>query len=87
MASNAVTIGNTAPTVASAKLTPDPAFETSTLTFAAGTTSDVDGDKVSVRYGWTVNGSTIKATGSTLTGTYFNKKDVVVVLSLRTMAP
>jgi len=75
--SNTVTIRNTAPSVASATLSPSTAYETSTLTCTAGSTSDVDGDTVTVSYGWIVNGSTSLATSSTLTGTWFNKGDTV----------
>jgi hypothetical protein len=70
-------IGNTAPTVASASLTPTTASEASTLTCAAGTTADADGDSVTVSFAWTVNSVTIGATGATLTGTSFNHGDAV----------
>ncbi|MEL6347054.1 MAG: hypothetical protein AAFV53_28325 [Myxococcota bacterium] len=76
--SNVVTILNTAPTVASASLTPDDATEGATLSCAAGATDDDDGDTVTVSYAWRVNGVTIAATTSTLTGDYFDKLDKVV---------
>lgn len=77
--SNTVTIQNTRPAIASASLTPTTGVvEGSTLTCTAGSTSDDDpADTVTVSYGWTVDGTTISATGTTLTGTYFDKNDVV----------
>ena len=75
--SNVVTIGNTAPEVVDAKLSPATAYEMTTLTCKPGTTSDDDGDTVITKIGWTVNKVTISATGTTLDGKGFNKGDEV----------
>jgi len=77
--SNTVTINNTLPEVASASLTPTSGVvEGSTLTCSAGATSDDDpADSVGLSYAWTIDGATISATGTTLTGTYFDKGDIV----------
>ncbi len=76
-ASASVTIANTAPTLASVSLTPTAAYEGDTLTCTPGTASDVDGDTVSYTYAWSVAGSTISRTSSTLSSTYFNKNQAV----------
>lgn len=75
--SASVVIGNSRPTVASATLTPTSPVEGDTLTCTAGTTADTDGDAVSLSYQWTVSGTTIGATGSTLSSTWFAKGDTV----------
>jgi hypothetical protein len=77
MSSSVLTISNAIPELASASLTPTSAYEATTLTCAAGTTSDADGDTVTVSYAWVVNAVTITPTISTLTGTYFDKGDEV----------
>ncbi|MCB9778815.1 MAG: hypothetical protein H6742_09650 [Alphaproteobacteria bacterium] len=77
VASSAVTIRNTAPTVASATLTPTSATESTTLRCSAGATADDDGDTVTVTYGWRIGGSDIGVSTSSLTGTSFDKGDVV----------
>ncbi len=76
-ASASVSIANTAPTLASATLTPTAAYEGDTLTCTPGASSDVDGDTVSYTYAWSVGGSTISRTSSTLSSTYFNKNQAV----------
>jgi len=75
--SSTIVIENSVPGVASASLTPTTADESSTLSCTGGATSDADGDTVTLGYSWTVNGATIAATSSTLTGTYFDKADEV----------
>ncbi|MCO4747685.1 MAG: hypothetical protein KC912_23010 [Proteobacteria bacterium] len=75
--SNSVTVQNTAPTLASASLSPTTAYETSTLTCTGGATADADGNTVSLAYRWTVNGSTIGASSSTLTGSSFSRGQTV----------
>ena len=72
-----VTVGNTAPVLADASLSPDPAYEGDTLTCAPGATSDIDGDSVSVIYGWMVNGTVIADTGSTLDSSSWSSGDTV----------
>ncbi len=75
--SNTVTVSNTAPTVSEATLSPSSPTESSTLVCSAGTRADDDGDAVSVSYGWLVNGAEISATGSSLTGSEFDRGDTV----------
>ena len=70
-------IDNTAPEVASATLTPDPASESDTLTCTPGATSDVDGDAVVAEVSWSVAGVTLTGLGSTLDGTWFSRDDEV----------
>lgn len=73
-----VTIANTAPVLASASLTPNPATESDTLSCAPGSVTDADGStSFTYSYAWTVNGVTIAATSSSLTGTYFAAADAV----------
>ena len=81
-ASKSVTIGNTAPSLASVTLSPDPVYEGDTLTCTPGTATDVDGDSVSYTYAWKVDGASIARTSSTLSSTYFNRdQDVVCVVT------
>ena len=75
--SSTVTISNTAPTAATAGLTPTTAYEATTLTCAGSGSTDADGDAVTYSYTWYVNSSLIGATTSTLAGTYFSKGDAV----------
>ncbi len=77
VSSNTVTVENSAPSVASVSLAPDPAYEADTLTCTPDTASDGDGDSVSYSYSWIVDGSSVAPTSSTLTGTYFDKDDTV----------
>ena len=75
-----VTIGNTAPEVLTVTLGPSEAYTNDTLT-AVATTSDLDGDSVTVSYAWYVDGSLVGATGSTLPGaSYFDKDEAVTVV-------
>jgi hypothetical protein len=74
--SNTVTIANSTPAMSSVSLTPSTAYEATTLTCSASG-SDGDGDTLSYAYTWYVNGSSVAASGSTLTGTYFGRGDSV----------
>ena len=74
--SDSVTVDNTAPELASVSLSPATAYEADTLT-CTPTASDADGDSISYTYAWTVSGSTVAASGSTLTGSSFDKHDDV----------
>lgn len=76
--SNTVTVKNTAPTLDTATLSPDPAYEADTVVCSPGTSADDDGDTVTFTYGWTVNGGGVAATTNSLTGTDFDKDDAVV---------
>ena len=72
---------NTAPTVTAASLTPTSAYTDDVLT-ASVSTSDADGDSVTVGYTWYVNGVPISATDSTLDGDlHFDKADEVYVVA------
>ncbi|NCG21433.1 MAG: hypothetical protein GWP91_20675 [Rhodobacterales bacterium] len=75
--SNAVSIENTAPTIASATLTPDPAYEATNLTCAAVGANDADGDALTFSYTWTINGVPMAPVTSSLNGTYFDRDDTV----------
>jgi hypothetical protein len=79
LSSSPVTISNTAPTVTSVGISPAMATEADTLTCAA-VGADDDGDSLTTTYAWTVNGTSV-ATGSTLTGTYFDRGDAVVCVA------
>ncbi len=77
-ATASVTIGNSAPTVVGVPvLTPDPAYETDTLTCTHTTTSDADGDAVTSATTWYVNGTVVASTGTTLSNSFFQKNDAV----------
>ena len=77
-ASNAISIGNAIPSYANPSLTPATAYETSTMTCSPGAASDPDGDSVSPIYAWVKNGSSLLGiTSSTLSGSYFNKGDIL----------
>ena len=77
VSSNTVTIGNTAPTLATLSLSPDPAYEGDTLACTAGATTDADGDAVGLTYDWTVSGSSLGYNSATLEDTYFDRGDTV----------
>ena len=67
---------NAAPAVAAAVLSPDPAFEGSTLTCAGSGWFDADGDPEDYLVSWTVGSSTFSG-GLTLTGADFDEGDPV----------
>ena len=75
--SNTVTVDNTPPSLDTATLSPDPAYEADTVVCTPGTATDDDGDSVSYSYAWTVNGGSVSATSNSLTGTDFDKDDGV----------
>jgi formylglycine-generating enzyme required for sulfatase activity len=75
-----VVITNTAPVVDSVTLSPENVYTNDTIT-AAVTTSDEDGDALTVAYAWYVDGSIVGESGSTISGaTYFDKDDAVHVV-------
>lgn len=77
-----VAVDNTTPVVAAATLTPATAYTDDTLT-AAATTTDADGDPVSVTWTWYVDGVAVGATGVTLAGTtWFDKHQVVYAVAV-----
>lgn len=72
--SNTVTVQNSAPTIGSVTLAPNPATELDTLTCSAVNITDPDGDAVALSFAWTVAGFSVPgATSSTLTGANFDK--------------
>jgi hypothetical protein len=76
--STSITIGNTAPVLASVSLTPTSPSSADTLTCTPGSTTDADGTtSFTYSYAWTVNGATISATGSTLSPSLHSKFDVI----------
>ncbi|NCG21205.1 MAG: hypothetical protein GWP91_19515, partial [Rhodobacterales bacterium] len=77
VASGWVSVDNTAPTIGSVTLSPDPAYETTTLTCTAANVDDVDGDLVTLAYSWTVGGVPILPVTTTLNGAYFNREQAV----------
>jgi hypothetical protein len=72
-----ILISNTAPSIASVTITPNPAVASDTLTCSHNGFVDVDGDADASTYLWTVNGSTM-GSASTLSGSLINKGDTVV---------
>jgi len=76
--SNAVVLGNSPPTVASAELVPEGATGASTLTCLAIDPADSDGDPVTVKTEWYVNGELLQGENTeTLSFEHFVKWDEV----------
>ena len=72
-----VTIGNTPPEIPVASLMPEAVY-TDTVVSALVTTTDAEGDPVTVSYAWSVDGIPVAETGSTLSGLeHFDKHQVV----------
>jgi formylglycine-generating enzyme required for sulfatase activity len=79
VSSEVATVANSAPTIGPVSLSPATVYTDGTLT-ASATGSDLDGDTVSLSYAWTVNGSAVSASGSSLSGVlYFDRGDTVQV--------
>ena len=78
VSSDTVTVSNTPPTIASATLSTTSPTEDDTISVALGSTADADGDSITVSYAWSVNGVVVAAVPS-LSGTYFDKGDTIVV--------
>jgi hypothetical protein len=74
----AITILNTPPTLASAVLSTTTPNESSTLTVTPRTPFDADGDSVTYRYAWTVNGAQV-STAASIDGSLFQRGDSVMV--------
>lgn len=74
-----VTIGNSPPVVSQVQITPEsPVTTTAVQVVAEG--SDPDGDSLTFRYTWSVDGSVLSGqTGSTLGPTHFSRDEVVQV--------
>jgi len=70
---------NNAPEVSAVALSPDPVFTNDIISVSA-TTSDADGDPVTLSYSWIKNGNFISETGNTLAGSsWFDKGDEIQV--------
>jgi formylglycine-generating enzyme required for sulfatase activity len=80
-AATSVTIGNTAPVVSGVTLSPSTAYTNDTLT-ASATTSDADGDTLSLSYDWYVEGVLVKSgTSRSLSGVaYFDRDEEVYAI-------
>ncbi len=77
--SDTATAVNSPPAVSSLLLSPTSLYTDSELT-ASLVTSDADGDRVSVSYAWSVDGSVVSTAGSSLDGdSWFDKGQVVSV--------
>ncbi|MDP2313789.1 MAG: hypothetical protein Q8P41_12850 [Pseudomonadota bacterium] len=75
-----VTIGNSAPVLANVTLSPDPAWEGSTLTCTPEVATDADGDAVAYSYAWTVDGLSIASTDAALGDTWWAAGDTVACI-------
>jgi hypothetical protein len=77
--SRVATVVNTPPAISSVTLSPAELYTDGTLT-ATVVSSDVDGDTVALDYLWTVDGGTIAATGSSISGVdWFSKHEIIAV--------
>ncbi len=73
------TVVNTVPEISSVSLSPGEAYTNDTIT-ASVTTTDVDGDTVTVDYLWTVDGGALSETSSSLSGVdSFSKHELIQV--------
>ncbi len=71
---------NTPPEITSLSLSPSELYTDDTLA-ASVTTTDTDGDTVNLSYAWTVDGSAIAESGSSLDGaTWFDKHQTVALV-------
>jgi hypothetical protein len=73
-----ITVSNTAPSATSASIDPTEIYEGSTASCVPDGWADADGDAEGYDYAWTVNGTSIASTSSALTGSDFDKDDVLV---------
>ncbi len=79
LTSSTLTVQNSPPTVTRVSLSPTTVTTDDTIT-ATVESSDDDGDTVSLTYDWTVNGSPVSETGSSLDGTtWFSSGDEIQV--------
>ncbi len=79
-ATASVRVANTAPVLADATITPDPATAADTLACTPGVATDADGDTVTFRTAWVVDGAAISATSTTLTAIWFDRGGDVTCL-------
>jgi hypothetical protein len=78
VASDAVTVGNTAPSIKTVTLSTTSPSAADTITVNVGGAHDPDGDTISYSYSWLVNGIAVTS-GPSLSGTWFAKGDTVQV--------
>ena len=71
-----VTISNAPPSLASVAIGPAMPAEGTTVTASITGAVDVDGDPVTLRYAWAVNGAVV-ATSTTIDGTSFNENQTI----------
>ncbi|MDP2310280.1 MAG: hypothetical protein Q8P18_29965, partial [Pseudomonadota bacterium] len=76
--STSVVIGNSAPVLTNAVLSPDPAWAGDTLSCTPDAATDADGDTVSYTYAWMVDGVSIGSTASSLDDSSWSAGDAVV---------
>jgi len=70
---------NTPPEASDVALSPNPVLTNDVISVSA-TTSDADGDSVTLSYSWLINGNIISETGNTLSGvSWFDKGDQIQV--------
>ena len=75
--SASLTIDNTPPILDGVTLSPDPAYEGDTLTCTAGSTTDDDGETVTLVYAWNVDGVDPGVSTSTLDSSSFDRDQTV----------
>lgn len=78
VASDVVLVGNSAPSIAGASLSPDPGYEASTLQCEPVDEADADGDALEFDAEWEVNGTSVGGSSTSLDGSYFSRGDSVV---------
>ena len=78
--SDAITIGNSAPSLSGVSISPASAQTNDTLTAVVGGWADADGDAAAYTYQWSLDGSVISgATEGALDGSYFARGDTLTV--------
>lgn len=78
VSSEPVTVGNSAPSVASATLSSTSPTAADTITVNVTGATDADGDSITLGYDWSVDGAVV-STLPTLTGSSFSKGDTIYV--------
>lgn len=77
-----LTLGNAPPVTTAGTLGPTPASVASTISVSGVQNTDLDGDAVTVRYAWQVDGAPIAPTTATLAAPHFRRgQSVVAVLT------
>ena len=77
VASNPVSIQNSAPLLDSVTLSPTTIVEATTVYCVPGNFSDADGDSVFPQYSWLLNGATLGTSSNAISGQFFNKGDSI----------